>query len=210
MRIDIFTIFPKMFDSPFDYGTIRVAKSKGILELNVWDLRDFTKDPHRKVDDYQYGGGSGMVLKAEPILAGIRSVTTPEAKVVLLSPAGKLYNQTTAQELSDESHLIFICGRYQGVDERVKSIVNLEISIGNYVLSGGEFGCMAIVESITRLLPGVVKNPGSINADSFGELDPPLYTKPADVEGLKVPEVLVSGHHKKVNEWKEEHRRKWN
>lgn len=210
MRIDIFTIFPQMFESPFEYGTIRVAKSKGIVDLNVWDLRDFTKDPHRKVDDYPFGGGSGMVLKVEPIFRGVRSVLTPEAKVVLLSPAGKLYTQEVARELSKETHLVFICGRYQGIDERVKNIVNMEISIGNYVLSGGEFACMSIVESIIRLLPGVVKNPDSIDSDSFGELDAPLYTQPAEFEGLKVPEVLTSGHHKKIKEWKGENRKKWN
>ncbi|MDD2890402.1 MAG: tRNA (guanosine(37)-N1)-methyltransferase TrmD [bacterium] len=217
MQIDIFTIFPKMFESPFDWGTIRIAKSKKIVSINVWDLRNFTNDIHRKVDDYPYGGSSGMVLKAEPILKAVRSVMTPDARVVLLTPAGKLYNQSLAQELSEESHLIFICGRYQGVDERVKDIINMEypdktmmeLSIGNYVLSGGELACMSIVESITRLIPGVLKNPESMFADSLGELDPPLYTKPAEVEGVKVPEILTSGHHTKINQWNSTNRKQW-
>lgn len=211
MLFDIFTIFPNIFDSPFSYGIIKRAKDKGIIQINIRDLRNFSDDPHRKVDDYPYGGGPGMVLKPEPIFKGVRQVKGANSKVILLSPHGKLYNQNMANELSKESHLIFICGRYQGVDGRVsENLADLEISIGNYILGGGELACMVIVESVVRLLPGVVKNEESIKADSFGYLDPPLYTRPAEFEGMKVPEVLISGNHKKIKEWRSQKRIKWN
>ncbi len=209
MIFDIFTAFPQMFDSPFSYGVIRIAKEKGITDIRIRDLRDFTNDSHRKVDDYSYGGGPGMVLKAKPIFKGVRSVKDQNAKVILLSPGGELYTQTMAQKLAQETHLVFICGRYQGVDERVKELIDMELSIGNYILSGGELACMVILESITRLLPGVLKNPESLDSDSFDWLDSPLYTRPREFEGRKVPDVLLSGDHKKIKEWKEKRRKKW-
>ncbi len=209
MIFDIFTTFPQMFDSPFSYGVIRIAKEKGITDIRIRDLRDFTNDSHRKVDDYSYGGGPGMVLKAKPIFKGVRSVKDQNAKVILLSPGGELYTQAMAQELAQETHLVFICGRYQGVDERVKELIDMELSIGNYILSGGELACMVILESITRLLPEVLKNPESLDSDSFDWLDSPLYTRPREFEGRKVPDVLLSGDHKKIKEWKEERRKKW-
>ena len=209
MIFDIFTTFPQMFDSPFSYGVIRIAKEKGITDIRIRDLRDFTSDSHRKVDDYSYGGGPGMVLKAKPIFKGVRSVKDQNAKVILLSPGGELYTQAMAQELAQETHLVFICGRYQGVDERVKELIDMELSIGNYILSGGELACMVILESITRLLPEVLKNPESLDSDSFDWLDSPLYTRPREFEGRKVPDVLLSGDHKKIKEWKEERRKKW-
>jgi tRNA (guanine37-N1)-methyltransferase len=210
MIFDIFTIFPQIFESPFSCGIIKTAVEKGIVSIRIRDIRDFATDPHRKVDDYPYGGGAGMVLKAEPIFRGVRSVKDKDAKVILLSPRGILYTQEVAQKLSQESHLIFICGRYQGVDERVREkLVDMELSIGNYVLAGGEFASMVIIESIVRLLPGVVKNFQSILSDSFGLLDPPLYTRPREFEGMKVPEVLVSGNHQKIKKWVEERRKKW-
>ncbi len=209
MIFDIFTTFPQMFDSPFSYGVIRIAKEKGITDIRIRDLRDFTSDSHRKVDDYSYGGGPGMVLKAKPIFKGVRSVKDQNAKVILLSPGGELYTQAMAQESAQETHLVFICGRYQGVDERVKELIDMELSIGNYILSGGELACMVILESITRLLPEVLKNPESLDSDSFDWLDSPLYTRPREFEGRKVPDVLLSGDHKKIKEWKEERRKKW-
>lgn len=210
MIFDIFTVFPKMFDSPFSCGVIKIAKDEGIVDIRIRDLREFTDDIYRRVDDYPYGGGPGMVLKPEPIFKGVRSVKDEGAKVILLSPGGKLYTQDEAHKLAKERHLIFVCGRYQGVDERVKEgLVDIEFSVGNYVLAGGELACMVIIESIVRLLPGVLKNPESIDSDSFGSLDAPLYTRPREFEGLKVPEVLFSGNHQKISEWVRERRGKW-
>ena len=209
MIFDIFTTFPQMFDSLFSCGVIKIAKEKGIVDIRIRNLRDFTSDSHKKVDDYSYGGGPGMVLKVEPIFKGIKSVKSQNAKVILLSPGGRQYTQTIAQDLAQETHLIFICGRYQGVDARVKEFVDMELSIGNYVLSGGELPCMVILESVVRLLPDVLKNPESLDADSFGWLDSPLYTRPKEFNGEKVPDVLLSGNHKKIKEWKDKRRKKW-
>ena len=210
MTLDIFTIFPQMFDGPFSCGVIQIAKKKDVVDIRVWDLRDFTDDPHKRVDDYSYGGGPGMILKPEPIFKGVRSVESRDAKVVLLSPRGKLYTQKMAQRLSRESHLIFICGRYQGVDERIReALVDIELSIGNYILAGGEFACMVIVESMVRLIPGVLGNSESIDADSCGILDAPLYTRPSEFEGIRVPEVLLSGNHEKIKHWRSKRRVKW-
>jgi len=209
MILDVFTIFPQMFDSPFSCGVIKTAKEKGIVDIRIRDLRNFTDNLHRKVDDYSYGGGPGMILKMEPIFKGIKSVKDQDAKVILLSPGGELFTQVMAQKLSTEKHLIFICGRYQGVDARVKELIDMELSIGNYVLSGGELACMVVSESIIRLLPGVLKNPESLDSDSSGWLDPPLYTRPREFKGKKVPEVLLSGNHQKIREWKNKKRKKW-
>ncbi|MBI4722092.1 MAG: tRNA (guanosine(37)-N1)-methyltransferase TrmD [Candidatus Stahlbacteria bacterium] len=210
MLVDIFTIFPKMFDSPFSCGVIKIAKEKGVADIRIWDLRDFTDDPHHKVDDYPYGGGPGMVLMAEPIFKGVRSVKNDSAKVILLSPQGKRYTQSEAQKLATESHLILICGRYQGVDERVEEgLVDMERSIGDYVLAGGELASMVIIESIARLLPGVVGNFESIYSDSVDYFDPPLYTRPREIDGMSVPETLLSGNHKKIKEWCDGRREKW-
>ena len=210
MLVDIFTIFPEMFDGPFSYGVMKIAKEKGMADIRIWDLRDFTDDPHHKVDDYPYGGGPGMVLMAEPIFKGVRSVKDDNAKVILLSPQGKLYTQSVAQKLAKEKHLIFICGRYQGVDERVRErLVDIELSIGDYVLAGGELASMVIIESIVRLLPGVVGNFESISSDSVESFDPPLYTRPREIDGMSVPETLFSGNHKKIKEWCDGRREKW-
>lgn len=210
MFLDIFTIFPQMFEGPLSCGVTNTAKEKGIIDIRIWNLRDFTDDPHKKVDDSPYGGGPGMVLKPEPIFRGVKSVSDSMAKVILLSPRGTLYTQEIAHQLSCESHLIFICGRYQGVDARVReALVDMELSIGNYVLAGGELACMVIVESLARLLPGVLKNPESLASDSFGYLDSPLYTRPREFEGMCVPEVLASGHHQKIEHWKSTKRKKW-
>jgi tRNA (guanine37-N1)-methyltransferase len=210
MHFDILTIFPGMFEGPFSHGIIRIAKEKKIVSIGLRDLRDFTDDPHRKVDDYPYGGGPGMVLKAEPIFDAVKSVRENDAKVILLSPQGETYTQAIAQQLANEPRLIFICGRYQGVDERVReALVDTELSIGNYVLSGGELACMVIVESIVRLLPGALNNPESASSDSLGCLDSPLYTRPREFRGMKVPEVLLSGDHQEIKEWRDKRKHKW-
>jgi tRNA (guanine37-N1)-methyltransferase len=210
MRFDILTIFPGMFEGPFSHGIIRIAKEKKTVSIGVRDLRDFTDDPHRKVDDYPYGGGPGMVLKAAPIFEAVKSVKENDTKVILLSPQGETFTQAVAQQLTREPHLVFICGRYQGVDERVReALVDRELSIGDYVLSGGELACMVIIESIVRLLPDVLNNPESAGSDSFGCLDSPLYTRPREFQGMRVPEVLLSGNHREIKEWQEKRKRKW-
>jgi tRNA (guanine37-N1)-methyltransferase len=210
MRFDIITIFPQMFEKVFDYGVIKRAKDKKVVEINIWDLREFSEPPHRKVDDYPYGGGVGMVLKVEPIFKAVKKIRLTQGKVILLSPRGEFFTQKKAKELSKERQIIFICGRYQGVDERVrKGVADMSISIGNYILGGGEFGAMVIIETIVRLLPGVVGNYESILSDSEGKLDPPLYTRPREFQGMKVPEILVSGNHKEIERWKEERRSEW-
>lgn len=205
MRIDIITIFPRLFESSFSEGTIARAQEKKILELHIVDLRQYTSDKRRSVDDYPYGGGDGMVMMAAPIAHATRTLRTPEARVILLSPQGRRYTQRIARDLSDEKHMILICGRYKGVDERVRcGIIDDEISIGDYVLSGGEFAAMVVTESVTRLLPGALGNADSIDNDSFstGLLDAPWYTRPADFEGMLVPEVLLSGNHQEIRTWR--------
>jgi tRNA (guanine37-N1)-methyltransferase len=210
MRFDVITIFPQMFEKVFDYGVIKKAKEKNILEINIWNLREFANPPHREVDDYPYGGGVGMVLKVEPIFKAVEKIHLTQGKVILLSPRGEIFTQKKAKELSKEKQIIFICGRYQGVDERVREgIADITLSIGNYILAGGEFAAMVIIESIVRLLPGVVGNYESVLSDSENKLDPPLYTRPREFQGMKVPEVLLSGNHKEIEHWKEERRSKW-
>jgi tRNA (guanine37-N1)-methyltransferase len=205
MLIDVLTIFKEMFDGPLSCGNIRIAKEKGLVDIRTWDIRDFSNDKHRRVDDYPYGGGPGMVMKVEPIFRAVKACSDETAKVILLSPQGRLFTQALARELSEEKHLIFICGRYKGIDERVREhVVDEEISIGDYVLSGGELAAMVIIDSIVRLIPGVPRNRESVLTDSFEEdaLDTPYYTRPPDFEGMKVPEVLLSGNHALIQEWR--------
>ncbi|MCX7845701.1 MAG: tRNA (guanosine(37)-N1)-methyltransferase TrmD [Dictyoglomaceae bacterium] len=204
MKIDIITIFPEIFESPIDISILKRAKDKGIVEINIHNLRDFTTDKHRRVDDYPYGGGVGMVLKPEPIFKCVRSLKRDNSEIVLLTPQGEVYNQKIAEELSKKKHLIFICGRYEGVDERVRSIVTREISIGDYITSGGELPALVIIDSIVRLLPGVVGDPNSLKEESFqgGLLEYPQYTHPRNFEGMEVPEVLLSGNHEKIRRWR--------
>lgn len=167
-------------------------------------MRDFTEDKHKTVDDYPYGGGSGMVMKPEPIFRAVRSLKREDSEVILLSPSGDLFNQKIAEELSKKNHLILICGRYEGVDERVKSIITKEISIGDYVLTGGEIPAMVIVDAVVRLVPGVLGDPDSLREESFqwGILEYPQYTHPRDFEGMKVPDILLSGNHEKIRRWR--------
>ena len=204
MRIDILTIFPEIF-LPLDVSIVKRAKEKGLVEIKIWNLRDFTKDKHRKVDDEPYGGGKGMVLKCEPIFNAVEKIKeeNKEAKVILTTPQGILYNQEMAKKLSKEKGLIIICGHYEGVDERVSSICDYEISIGDYILTGGELPAMVITDSVVRLIPGVLPEEAPVYDSFFDYLfDWPCYTRPAVFRGMKVPDVLLSGNHKKIEEWR--------
>lgn len=204
MKIDILTLFPNMFDGVFQESILKRAIEEGKVEINLINFRDYTLDPHKKVDDTPYGGGAGMVLTCQPIFDCVKSIRKEDSKVILMTPDGIPYKQKMAYDLSHEKHLIIICGHYEGFDERIRSICDLEISIGDYVLTGGEVPAMVLVDSITRLLPGVIKEDSHLE-DSFNEnylLDYPTYTKPRVYEGMEVPEVLLSGDHKKINEYR--------
>ncbi len=200
MRIDILTLFPDMFKNIFEESIVKRAKDLGKVEINIINFRNYTNDPHNKVDDTPYGGGAGMVLMCQPIFDCVRALKTENSKVILLTPDGILYKQKMAYDLTKEKHLIIIAGHYEGFDERIRSICDLEVSIGDYVLSGGEIASMVLVDSIIRLLPGVITEDSHIN-DSFNNnlLDYPTYTKPRVYEGMEVPEVLLSGDHKKID-----------
>ena len=203
MKIDILTLFPEMIESFFTESIIKRAKEKGLVEINVINFRDYTNDPHGKVDDTPYGGGPGMVLTCQPIFDCINSIKTSDSKVIMLTPDGIKYEQKNAYDLSKEKHLILLCGHYEGFDERIRSIVDLEVSIGDYVLTGGELPALVLVDSIVRLIPGVIEEKSHIE-DSFNDnlLDYPTYTKPRIYEGMEVPEVLLSGDHKKIDEFR--------
>ena len=216
MKIDVLTIFPEFFGQVFDFGIIRRARLANIVEIKVHDIREFATDKHKMVDDRPFGGGDGMVLKAEPIFLAVESllgtsdknVYPKGAKVVLLSPQGRPFRQSVASELSEQvEHLVLICGRYEGVDERVnETLVNEEISIGDYVLSGGEPAAVVVVDSIIRLLPEALGSETSADNDSFsnGLLDCPHYTRPAEFRGMKVPDVLLNGNHAEIEKWRRE------
>ena len=216
MKIDVLTIFPEFFAQVFDFGIIRRAKLAQIVEVKVYDLREFTADKHLRVDDRPFGGGDGMVLRAEPIFNAIEKIVgTCErenypsgTRVVLLSPQGRVFKQSSAKEFADEAkRVVLICGRYEGVDERVnEALVTDEISIGDYVLSGGEPAAIILVDAITRLLPNALGSETSAANDSFsnGLLDCPHYTQPRDYRGLIVPEILLSGNHAEIEKWRKE------
>ena len=203
MKIDILTLFPDMFEGVFGESILKRAIEEEKVKINLVNFRDYTKDPHNKVDDTPYGGGAGMVLTCQPIFDCVRDLKTEDSKVILLTPRGTVYNQDMAYNLTHEKHLIIICGHYEGFDERIRSICDMEISIGDYILTGGEIPAMALVDSITRLLPGVITEESYIE-DSFSSnlLDYPTYTKPRVYEGMEVPEVLLSGDHKKIEEYR--------
>ena len=207
MKIDILTLFPEMFNGVFDESIIKRAIEDKKVEINLINFRDYTKDIHNKVDDTVYGGGAGMVLSCQPIFDCIKSIKKDNSKVIMLTPSGKVYNQEIAFNLSNEEHLILLCGHYEGFDERIKSICDMELSIGDYVLTGGEVPAMVIVDSVVRLLPGVINDSSYIN-DSFSDklLDYPVYTKPRVYEGMEVPDVLLSGDHKKIEEYRKQER----
>ena len=204
LKIDILTLFPNMFDGVFQESILKRAIDDGKIEINLINFRDFTNDPHNKVDDTPYGGGAGMVLMCQPIFDCVKSIRKENSKVILLTPDGIPYKQKMAYDLCSEEHLILICGHYEGFDERIRSICDMEISIGDYVLTGGEVPAMVLVDSVARLIPGVI-NERSHLGDSFSEsylLDYPTYTKPRVFEGMEVPEVLVSGDHKRIAEYR--------
>ncbi len=227
MLIKIITIFPEIFTSYFNESIIKRAQSKGAITIEIQDLREFTSDKHHTVDDTPYGGGAGMVMKIEPIYAALQKLTKqslfgklknlvskPKRKIVLLSAKGKTWTQSTAANYSDLDELILICGRYEGVDDRILHFIDEEVSIGDYVLTGGELGAMVMVDSITRLLPGVLGNEASHQDESHSEegiLEYPQYTKPpvfkADGKELAVPEVLLSGNHQAINDWRKSNRK---
>lgn len=209
MRIDILSLFPEMFAGPLDCSIIGKAREKALVDINIHNLRDFSPDKrHRKVDDRPYGGGPGMVMKPEPIYEAIASIGRDlETRVILMTPQGETFSQEKARELSTKKHLILICGRYEGIDERVREIlVDEEISVGDYVVSGGELPAMIVVDAIARLLPGVVGDEESVKKDSFSEgmLGYPSYTRPAIYRGMEIPPVLLSGNHFRIEEWRRE------
>jgi tRNA (guanine37-N1)-methyltransferase len=210
MKIDVITPFPRLFEGVFEESILRQARIKGVVTFTVWDLREFTTDKHRTVDDYPYGGGAGMILKPEPIFRVVEKIheAYPDSvfKTVFMTPQGRCYNQSIAEELAQSPHLVFLCGHYRGVDERaIEALVDEEISIGDYILSGGELAAAVVIDSIVRLQPGVLGNFDSAEGDSFvsGKLDHPHYTRPEEFKGMRVPDVLLSGHHAKVAEWRE-------
>ncbi|MBK5515668.1 tRNA (guanosine(37)-N1)-methyltransferase TrmD [Bacillus sp. TH11] len=208
MKIDILTLFPDMFTGVFGSSILKKAQEKEAVELRVVNFRDYADNKHSTVDDYPYGGGAGMVLKAQPIFDAVEALkghAEQRPRVVLLCPQGERYTQRKAEEFAKEDHLIFICGHYEGYDERIREhIVTDEISIGDYVLTGGELASMVVTDSVVRLLPGVLGNQTSQVEDSFstGLLEHPHYTRPADFRGMKVPDVLMSGNHKNIDEWR--------
>lgn len=204
MRISVLTLFPEMFDV-FNHSIIGKAKEKDLLNIATYNIRDFTADKHRKVDDYPYGGGAGMVMAAQPIVDCIRHVKSIQGgKVIFLGPKGKTFNQEIAKELSKEEHLIFLCGHYEGIDERSYKHIDMELSLGDFVLTGGEAAAIPIIDSISRLLPEVLSNDESYKDESFyeGLLEYPQYTRPPFFEEQSVPEVLLSGHHENIRKWR--------
>jgi tRNA (guanine37-N1)-methyltransferase len=208
MRIDVFTIFPGVFDGPLRESLLGKAVAGGVLDVRVHDLRDWTSDPHRKVDDASFGGGPGMVLRAQPVFDAVESLGLDRGRALLMSPAGRRLDQAFVRELAAEAHLTLICGRYEGVDERVvEGLPAEEVSIGDYVLSGGEVPALVTIEAVTRLIPGVIGREESHERDSFAEpgaLDHPHYTRPRDFRGMTVPEVLLSGDHAAIAAWRAE------
>ena len=203
MKIDILTLFPKMFDGFLSESIIKRALDKKLVEINIIDFREFSDLNNKQVDDTPYGGGGGMVLRCEPLFAAVDALKNDKSKVILLTPDGEVYKQSKALEFKKYEHLILICGHYEGFDERIRSIVDFEISIGDYILTGGEIAAMVISDSIIRLIDGVITDT-SLESESFNNnlLDYPVYTKPQVFRGMAVPDVLISGNHAKIKEWR--------
>lgn len=209
MRIDILTVLPELLVSPFAHSILKRAQDKGLVEVNVVNLRDYATDKHKSVDDYPFGGGAGMVMKIEPIAACIEDLKSKRTydEIIYMSPDGELLDQPLANRMSGQQSLMILCGHYKGVDERIREhFITKEISIGNYVLSGGELGAAVLCDSIIRLIPGVISDETSALSDSFQDnlLAPPVYTRPAEFRGWTVPEVLLSGHAAKIDAWRYE------
>ncbi len=211
MRIDFVTIFPRMFDAFLAEGVIARGIKSGALDTRVWDLRDYATDKHRSTDDEAYGGGPGMVMLAEPVLRCVEAIAgeirDSKFEILMTSPQGRVFDQSVAAEMSKKSWLIFLCGRYEGFDERIKDILQPEeVSVGDFVVSGGELPAMLMADAIGRLIEGVVGNAESVSGDSFydGLLDYPHYTRPEEVRGRRIPEILLSGHHERIRKWRKE------
>ncbi|GAA0445315.1 tRNA (guanosine(37)-N1)-methyltransferase TrmD [Lentibacillus halophilus] len=208
MHIDVLTLFPEMIEGVFDASILKKARENEKFSYNLVNFRDYSENKHGKVDDYPYGGGAGMVLTPQPVFDAVDAVTNGKpmnSRIILMCPQGEPYNQKKAEELAEEDHLVFICGHYEGYDERIrKHLVTDEISIGDYVLTGGELGAMVVIDSVVRLLPDVLGNDESAPGDSFstGLLEHPHYTRPADFRGMKVPDILLSGNHAKIDDWR--------
>jgi tRNA (guanine37-N1)-methyltransferase len=210
MKIDVLTLFPAMFAGPLDESIVRRARDRALLELQVHNLRDFTHDRHRTVDDRPFGGGPGMLLKPEPIFEAVERLRRPDTQVILLCPGGRLFRQAIARELAVAPHLLLICGSYEGFDERIRiALAHDELSIGDYVLTNGALPAMVIIDAVTRLLPGVLGDDASAHEESFSQdrLEYPQYTRPAVYRDLRVPDVLISGNHAEIARWRAEQAR---
>lgn len=209
MRVFIVTAFPQLLSSPLNESILKRAQKKKLVEIKMVDLRDFTEDRHKQIDDYPYGGGPGMILKLEPFFKAVEHIKTTEnltdPAIILMTPQGETFNQGKAKQLAQCTEIVFLCGHYKGVDERVReNLVTEEISIGDYILTGGELTAMVVVDSVVRLLPGVIGDFESAETDSFEQsvLDWPHYTRPENFQGMRVPEVLLSGHHGEIEKWR--------
>ena len=209
MKIDILTLFPHMFDGFLTKSIMKRAIEKGKVEINIIDIRNYTPYKNNQVDDYQFGGGGGMIMMCEPVFNAVESIRTEDSHVILLTPRGKTYNEKKAYELKEKKHLIIICGHYEGFDERIYTLADELISIGDFILTGGELPSMMITDSVVRLIDGVITST-SLEFESFNDnlLDYPVYTKPRNFKGMEVPEVLVNGNHKLINEYRESERRR--
>jgi tRNA (guanine37-N1)-methyltransferase len=208
LHFTVITIFPNMLSSPLSHSILKKAQTHGLIKIDVVDLRDYTADRHRTTDDSPYGGGHGMVMKPEPLVAAVEEARsrTPDARVILLTPRGRVFDQQTAKKLANQRNVVLICGRYEGIDERVSAFVDDEISLGDYTLSGGEPAAIVVIDAVARLVPGVLGNENSTAEESFtdGLLEYPQYTRPEEFRGMKVPEVLLSGDHERIKEWRQQ------
>ena len=206
MKIDVLTLFPAMFAGPLDESIVNRARESGLLDLKIHQLRDWTHDRHKTVDDRPFGGGPGMVLKPEPIFEAVEALASDKTRVVMMAPTGRPFTQAIARELAQQEHLLFLCGSYEGFDERIRTLVQDELSIGDYVLTNGGLPTMVVIDAVTRLIPGVLGDDESAHDESFshGLLEYPHYTRPAEFRGMKVPEVLMSGNHAEIEKWRRE------
>jgi len=209
MRIDVLTLFPEMFAGPLDVSMVARARKSGLLDLQIRNLRDWTHDRHKTVDDRPFGGGPGMVLKPEPIFEAVEALAGEKSRVVMMAPTGRPFTQAIARELGQSEHLLFLCGSYEGFDERIRTLIHDELSIGDYVLTNGGLPAMVVIDAVTRLIPGVLGDDESATDESFshGLLEYPHYTRPAEFRGMKVPEVLMSGNHAEIEKWRREQAR---
>jgi tRNA (guanine37-N1)-methyltransferase len=209
MKIDVLTLFPEMFVGPLDVSMVGRARKAGLLDLQIRNLRDWTHDRHKTVDDKPFGGGPGMVLKPEPIFEAVAALASEKTRVLMMAPTGRPFTQSIAYELSQREHLLFLCGSYEGFDERIRTLAHDELSIGDYVLTNGGLPTMVVIDAVTRLLPGALGDEASASDESFsqGLLEYPHYTRPAEFRGMKVPEVLMSGNHAEIEKWRREQAR---